>query len=397
MDNAALVREVVKAVERVRQRVAGAAFAEGLMVGLSIAALLAAVFIAAQRVTGVFTVGIPNFVAGALPPFAVAGVIGYFVRRRRVSPLQAALAIDARYGLKERITSAWLMRGQTGEFAALVQRDASGHIAGVRPGEVARALIHWDVRRLRFLAIPFALLAGALLLPNLDVLGIAGRRERRETERRLVSSQAERMRQEALRLAAFQGVQSDRPTSVSLAELSREMERLRREWSLSQKTAHDASLDAAELGEKFQKAVEQLQRESAAPRIDRPRPKESRFTAGLEQALKAGELEKAMKELEGLQAQAEGGDVSEEQRQAGAAELQSLAEAIKDKPNLSKSLGDAAKAMKAGDAKGASGKLSDAKQEVRKLLDAVSELAVIETSAAVLKSAQKELADAGGG
>jgi hypothetical protein len=378
------MEEIAAIVRGVRRRAALLAAFEGLAVGLSLAALAAAALVFVERLAAMFP---PAPAAGALLALSVLAAVVVRVRRGRLTPVQAALAVDARYDLKERVTSAWLLRDDPSEFARAVARDARERLAGARSSQV----VPWRLRRPWRLLPPFVLLAAVWLLPRLDVLGLQEGRLRAETERRAVVAEAHRLHREAEKLA----VQIERPGESELAALVKEMSRLEKDFLEGRRAARDASMDLAELGEKFQQAGERLRRESPMPRLERPRPRDARFTGALEQALKAGDLAEAAREMDRLAERMGSGSLTDEQVRAAGRELESLAGALEGGGPMAENLAEAAEAAGKGDAPQAAEKAKAAAGEARSLLDAVNRLGMIETTVAAMKSAQKDLANSG--
>ncbi|MCX7047956.1 MAG: hypothetical protein NTX50_21025, partial [Candidatus Sumerlaeota bacterium] len=375
--------EIIGTIKRVRRYATCLALAEGLALGSAAAAAAGVIFVFSDRL---LSLGLPPAASIAALSLILLAALLMRLHVRRWTLLQAALAIDARYGLKERVTSAYLMRAEDSEFSRLIHADAARHAVRVRPREVAR----FQLSRSWILLIPFALLAGAWFLPNLDAFGIRARGLRKAVEKRAIAEQAKRIEREAQRLDE----QINRPTATELTSLTQEMQRLQRDLVAQKKTARQAAMDVAELGEKFKQVQDKMREQAQQPKVTRPRPQTSRYTDRMEKALKAGDLTGAAKEMEQIKQNIQSGNLTPEQQQAAGEELKNLGGAIEGSNAMAKAMEGAGDALKQGNTAKAAEQLTQASQQAKSLLDAANELAVMESSMAVLRSAGQQLANA---
>ena len=378
------MREALRIVNSVRRRAAIVGLAEGATIGLFAAAWMAAVYVFADRL--VFLQWPLEWIAPVLAAVVFVPVALRF-RRRRLAPVEAALAIDRRYDLRERVTSAYLMRRDSSDFARAIQADAGRHLASTR----AREVVLWQLRRPWRGLIPVALLACAFVLPQMDLVSRDKRQRRVQAERRAVLFQADALKRETERIASIPA----KPGSDTVRTLEKEMRRLEGELTSSGKCAREAAMDVAEVADKFERLKEDLRAQSETPKIDRPRPSSARYTADLERSLKNGDLAGAQAELKNLQNTIQSNALGAEQRDAAARELKSLSEAVQGNPVVAKSISESADALKANNAKTASSKLGEAGKALEKLTAAAKELAQVESALGALATARKELAKSG--
>ena len=152
-------------VQRVRRRLNSNVLFGRLTVGVAIAAGLWSLAVIIERA---FSLGMPfgaSVTVAAVTAIAVTAISTYL---RRVSPLQAAVAIDAAAGLKERVSSALVLARHEEPFAQAAVHDAekvatSIHVPTHMP---LRAPARWPM--------PLASVAVAAILyafmPNLNLL-----------------------------------------------------------------------------------------------------------------------------------------------------------------------------------------------------------------------------------
>ncbi len=152
-------------VQAARRRLATNILLERLAQGVLAAAVLWMLVVIVERVFGL---GIPLRAAGL-----AAGVVGLVlvvvgVVRRRVSPLRAAVVLDATAGLKERVSTAVTCRDNPDPFAQAAVRDAERRVARVHvPAHVRRSapdLWPWSLAAVVAAAVVFQ------FMPQLDVL-----------------------------------------------------------------------------------------------------------------------------------------------------------------------------------------------------------------------------------
>lgn len=247
----------------------------------------------------------------------------------RPSLAEAAGETDARFELRERLLSSWRLRDVAHPMVDALHRDALDHL----PGSVQEQFPTLPLRDLRRAGPAVALLAIALVIPEMDVLGY---RDRVEAAARLQEArriQAEAVRESATPLRRLAEVSPESDMDALIQEIERIAERVESgDISEKQAAAQMTQIARTLAGETPQTSLEQPQ----------PRPRSASEAApqdamkALARALEQGDLSKAAEELRELQEQlreeaekAEGGEGVDQERLREIAErLQEMSQAL---------------------------------------------------------------------
>ena len=267
------------------------------------------------------------------------------IARRPFSPLNVALAIDDRLGLRERLSTAVSLTstGVNSEAARAVIADAEQRAAAVDPRTAFPLCLS---RRAAWLALPLAatlLLAG--LMPRLDLL----QRKRREDQQK---QETARVREEAVRLAQHARRLRRVAETIQMGEATRVVERmdaLSRQLRDPSVTPKQALSRLSDLSDEIKSRRESYQKAKDLSRA-------MKETRGLEQTrdlaekIKQGEYAKAADAVKNLMEKLRQGKLSEAETQKLGRELKRLAEMMKkDAPELAKALENAQRCLaKAG-------------------------------------------------
>lgn len=261
--------------------------------------------------------------AGWLSGSAVGGLLTAAVVTwmRRQRAFDAALEIDRRFGLKERVSSAWLLppveRGT--EIGRAVMADAQRRVAGVEVGDAFPMRTGWP------LLVPLvpALLAVAiaLLVPDAERAKVAA-----STSEGLAREQIKRSAQELSKKLADRAQQAEEAgledAESLLKQLREAAEELARRDDVDRQQALVRLNDLAKEIEKRREALgapEQLQRQ-----LQRMQELEKGPGDRVAAALQQGDPEKALQELQRLMKDLQSGGLSDEQKQQLAKQLESI-------------------------------------------------------------------------
>ncbi len=324
-------------MEEARRRLLGQHLAEQLAHRLRLALALGVVLIAGDRLWRLSFE--PWWLVGALLLVALAAAAG-FAWRRRLTPHAAALVLDERLGLSERLSSALALRDSApnGALLAPLWADAERCAGGL---DLRRALPHRWPGEARVCGVLLLLLAVVGAMPRLAVwrteadlatemvsrqVGSELDQVAREVEAKAgpeqerARRQAQRLRREALRL---------RRARMGKQQALRRLEKLNRDLQQQRETlagrrlrttGREARRDLRRMGEVGEALGEQLEDPRAAA---------------------AGEL------LRELARKARDGKLTKEERQRAAEELEQAAKALSGSryQSLAGQLADAAKAL----------------------------------------------------
>lgn len=371
---------IARKIADVRRRATVIGIAEGLAIGLFHALVVATVGLAVRRLCCLVWL---DDIGPFILVFIVLASAVFGWRRRRLDAQQATLAIDETHNLRERVTTAWLMRGDTTEFARLIQSDAALRVRNME----AKPVVPWLIERPWRIAIPAFLLLVATLLPEADLLGVRARQIRQFAEEQTLETQIARLQRESRRVAD----EIEAPQTEALAYVTKEMKRLEDELASSRKSARAAARDIAEAAENIAREHSKAQSKADSPRLEGPRSQTADFTADLEQALKSGDLEQAESELVDLQQQATSGQLSNEDMSAIAGELEHLSKAVAGDQGLTEAFADAADAMQSNNIADAAKHLEQARAELTEAKRVNDELDEVKRSLEALKLAKNGL------
>jgi len=324
------------------------------------------------------------------------------VARRRSDELGAAIEVERRERLAERLSSALFAerasaRDCPSEVAALVRSDGELHAAAV---DVARAVPIPVPRSARTaFGLLFVLGAALAFLPEFDLLGRDARRDELAREEVRVAEKQAKLVERAARLAEIAEPHEISPeTKRLLAELAKP-----REVARTRDPAEPARRPLAELDTLKQRAEALRSREEMAgldqlvrtmqgidTRMETPEGERAR------RALSEGSPERASQAMQELAKRlaeaAASGSLSAEEREAHARDLAKLASALEQLPELSQELAEALSKLEAGDLSGAAGDLGKNAADLERLARLLREKNLLDQIAKEIEFTQDELA-----
>ncbi len=245
----------------------------------------------------------------------------------RPSLAEAAGETDARFELRERLLSSWRLRDVAHPMVDALHRDALDHL----PVSVKEQFPTIPLRDLRRAGPAVALLAIALVIPEIDVLGYRDRVEAAAKLQEARRLRAEAVRESATPLRRLAEVNPDSDMESLIQEIERIAERVESgDISEKQAAAQMTQIARTLAGDTPQTSLEQPRPRSASEAAPQDAMK------ALARALEQGDLSKAAEELRALQEQlreeaekAEGGEgVDQERLQEIAERLQEMSQAL---------------------------------------------------------------------
>jgi hypothetical protein len=326
--------------------------------------------------------------AGVLASACLVEVVMVLLLSGRSAP-DVAYQVDRAAGLRNLVASAVLDGDSAGEAAAAVVRRA---VTALRIRAPRRLMPLRFARSARWLPVSAVAVLGAMLMPDLDLLG------RAEARRRLAVEKAE-VRKGALTLTAkltqLEG-KAGLLGSVEARLVQQDMAALAQDLAAVSK--QDALLKLGELENRHQRAFAKERELARAARQAQPNPEapglnpDSRRTMReLARDLKAGKLPEAAEAMRELARQLESKDLSAAEKKALARELAQLADQLQDK-------GDSALADKLRDLAASQENLEDllqscqdASKELAELADSLDACAAMEAMQEALRAARQDM------
>jgi hypothetical protein len=337
------VAELERKVRQVRGRLLLFRFCDSLVAALLVAALLCVLVLIVSRLTTAFA---PQWLLLTMAGLFVAAiaVAGMTTIARRTSMLEAAVVIDDRLGLRERLSSALLLKGHEDPNGAIqaLERDAQRYAANVRPGQDFR---YKAPRTLPHLFWP--VMAGVLVymfMPQMDLFATTPGDDEKEESRFEGDEKLRQQESQELReLAKETEAKAEELEDEALGQFARDLERLADDLEMGLK---DRKATIAELS-RMEDEV-RMQRRDMARSMEPFRQisglSRSQQTRELRQSLKDQDFSAAAQMLQDMAMEALQQKSPEELEQL-AQELQQLAQELKDNPAMQNALEQAAQAM----------------------------------------------------
>ena len=274
------------------------------------------------------TLGSPGPLALGLAAAALAIATAWCLFRRPTL-VQAALAADRRFGLKERLTSSYELglAERQGPMVDALHEDARAHAGSVNvhAGFPLHAPGH-----VRWLALPLALyLVGHLMLPEFDLFGLQARQLEEQRVVRARQARAERLRNVARPL------REELPEeSGDLSALAESVERIALGLEEGELTETQAAARLSDLAQELAREREQLAAQMPTPN-EGSDPGELSMLDGFSADIENGNFGDAEKALEGLEEKLKdlegklaAGELSGEDADQLAVDLSKLAEML---------------------------------------------------------------------
>lgn len=330
---------------------------------------------------------------------ATAAIIPYAALSlllRRVTRGDAALAIDQRLGLHERLSTALAIQGTEGPAAEALLLDAQRHAEAIKPRKHFPYQYPREARYLPFPALAIFLIWG--VVPSFDLLNReAAVVEQRKTKQELLLVAKKIEKRSTERRKKLEKIQS-----VQTEKLIKELEKVS-EALKAAKDKKEAFLQLSEVGDKLKNRHEDLQKLVDSKKRFQP-TELAQMTKELQEALAEGDYKAAKRQLERLaeelekmkEEMSEGGEVDKQKLEQLAREMERLAEELEEAEmgELADVLKQAATQLTKLDAKELEEALKNLKQaenELEQLERLVEEFEMVESALEELELAKEAL------
>lgn len=311
---------------------------------------------------------------------AAAGLVAWFAVRNWPTAEQAAVEIDGRLRLAERISSALAVSQENTPMARAVVADGRAYARAVPMTDAFPLRLHrefWFVFGLAALAI--ALLG---LMPQYDLLA---RREKQALARK----ETEAVRREAVRMQRRVARLRKRISKPISPRVEKHLERIEKVIGRMEKgklTRAEALAKLSELGKSLKQARKGIEDKKIEFSPAAYKDKLS-LTRGLAEALAKKEFGDAAGELAALVRKAAAGKLSRQEMEKLNRELQKLAQSLRGAKDLSAALQECAASLSEADMAKLNAALAKAEFELDQLARMQEELAALRACAGLCKGA----------
>lgn len=379
---------IKKKVEQVLRRLRFIIFLDELVTGLLISLIAICLYLSLDKFA--HWLWEPWQVIGGLVILGI--LIGFLLFiRRRVTLFDAALCIDEKMQLKERITSALEFSSQLDKspLIPILVEDAARHAEQVHPKNV----------------LPFRLpkyfqyLTGLVVLAV--VLGFVPYYHAEQRQAQLATIKV--LKQEGKKLEELSKQLGDEEQGQNMKEFKETAKRLDEVGKALQQpkiNEKEALAKLAKLTEELQKTQEKIPTEKGMQEALKEWIKANNSEAGkLGESLKNGKMEEAQAQLESLKQKMERGELSQEDMKQIGKDLGDMKESLKDSQlnGLKKSLDEMSQTMQKGDAKSAKTAMEHSQKEIEQLKKSFQEAAKMEKAMQGAEESKKQVAMAGQG
>ncbi len=353
-----------------------------LLIGFSFN--LAIVLIDRLFFIGLFVVYLPALIVG----IAFICALLYAVIK---SPglFEAALEADERAGLKERISSAYLLRIKESPAAVALREDAEAHSRLIEPSTIV------GFRLPRIAYSTFAVLVVFVLcnsfLPYLDVVRRKARLEQRLVERRSVQEMSRRIQNISELLKREAAKAGEEKRDRALDALAKDLEQISHDLDLNKIDRKEAAVKLSKLTDKIAER-QNIMRGEFKNLDELSRSIDQKLTKNLTEALAKGDLENAQEELKKIGEAIREGTIPSGDMNRLSSELGRLSEALKQiSPELAKKLAAAAKELKEGELLKAAGELALSEEDLMALTEALDQMDMLGNLTADMEARKQAL------
>lgn len=311
---------------RARRRLALVRGVEGALRTAFYASLVALVAVAAHRVFAMPLSWMPLLV-GLSAAIVTVGLVMAFVPR--IALVEAAAAVDARAGWKERLSSALAIDTATHPMELALLEDVTARAATVRPSTLFPLRLP---RETRFTAI--AILAAVVAhfwVPPLDLFGVAAKEKEETDERRRIESVLEKLEKKRTELLAEEKVpQRVMDALAKIDELAKELQKT------PPPEKKETLAKVGKLADELKKMKDELAKaESLSDQLQKAAKKDSAGELGkLGEKLRQGKFQEAAQELAKMQQALKDGSMSDEDKEKLKKQLEKLAKKLEDLEKL---------------------------------------------------------------
>ena len=294
---------------------------------------------------------------------------------RPVRLFDAALRTDAQLGLKERLSSALLIRVPRTEPEQAVVRDATEHVARIQPGRAFRADLETELRR--GLAPLIAIFLVWWFMPQFDLLA---RKDREKDEKRAQAVVVETNKQAVQQLQdlarKIEEASELRKPAVA-AQLQKDLDALAKKLREQKIPSDRAMASVTKMQDRLAARKSEIEKRLAAPSNMQTKGL-GKHTQDINRALEQGNYGKAAKLIEEMKEKMQDGSFSEQEKKSLEEELEMMAARLGPDSPLSKALSEASAKMGEGRFNAALADLEDAADAMLDLAMMLKELEALE-------------------
>lgn len=291
---------------------------------------------------------VPVFLGLVVLGVCAAAVLSWV---RRPTLVDAALAADARLGLQERLTSSVELARVEAPMVRELHADARAHLDRLKASRdfpvVAPNAARWAYLPLLLFGVAY------LLLPEFDLFGFEARKAAARAKVERVQMRVQRLKRAARPLEEAASMAEGGP----LAEAAGLVNRVAEQLELGQITEKQALARLKDLREALEERRDKLLESNPMPKLAADARKLDAL-GDLAKSLAKGQFGRAADKLRELQQKLAQGDLSKEELEAIAQDLEELAQLLGiENAALAEALAEAAKCLRAGKCKAACGAL----------------------------------------
>ena len=284
------------------------------------ASLIALVAVAAHRLFAMPVPWMPLLI-GLGGAILAVGLLSAFIPR--IALVEAAAAVDARAGWKERLSSALAIDSATHPMELALLEDVTARAASMRPSRLFPLRLP---RESRFTAI--AILAAVVAhfwIPPLDLFGVAAKEKEGTEERRRIESVLEKLEKKKAELLADEKVpQRVKDALAKIDELAKELQKT------PPPEKKETLAKVGKLADELKKMKDELAKaESLADQLQKAAKRDSAGELGkLGEKLRQGRFQEAAQELAKMQQALKEGSMSDEDKEKLKKQLENLAKKL---------------------------------------------------------------------
>ncbi len=291
----------------------------------------------------------------------------------RIRLLDAAIRADQSLGLKERLSSAFLIGEPRSEAETAVLEDAARHAQSIRP---RRQFPFQLQREMKWTAFPLAaLILVWWLMPQFNLL--AKREEKRQADALKVEIKKETAK-ELETLAKEVAKTGELGKSEIAPKVEHELSELAKKINDKSIQPEQAMAKLAKLSDKIAQGKAEIEKKlSEASRLQSMG--KGKMTKEISKAMEKGNFQKAAEALEELKKKMQKGELSKEEQSALQKELKAMAEKLGKDSKLGEAMSKAADKMGDGNSQEASADLEQAASEMMDMQQMMAEMKALDS------------------
>lgn len=350
---------LLRYARRARARLAFVRGLEWALRAAFYAGLVALAAVASHKLFGVPMPATPAAIGlGAAVLFV--GILCAFVPA--VTLVEAAGAVDAAAGWKERLSSALALGRVDHPMEQALVDDIRARLGQRAPSD----LFPWRApRELRFLPlVVVAIIVAARFVPSLDLFGVQAREKEKREQEKEIAVAIEKLKDQRRELEKAKEHQPTERLQQALAKIDQLMAELQKNPPPEKQ---EMLAQISKLADELQKMKNELaQAQAQAEKLQKAASKETAEQGEFGKLLKEGKFKEAAQELAKLQKKMQDGKLSKEDQEKLEKQLERLAEKLKNEKDMSDLKDKMAKAMQ-GAEKGDQQAMDDLKQSLESL------------------------------